>query len=209
VFITDILIVITDTQTLANGHTVEYCNLVRTALPALAAELGTTDRTLRRALSQGLLNAQRPSSRTVDLSLAERTYLRHAWPVLARLREALRTEPAVSLAVLFGSRSRGDYLPESDVDLLVELRGVANVRQLASRLSEKLGVRVQLVTLEDARKAPLLLREVLREGRVLVDRDSIWPALLGAREQVERAARREQRRIDAEFAAAFGDERAA
>jgi predicted nucleotidyltransferase len=175
----------------------------------LAAELETTDRTLRRALRQGLVNAQRPSPRTVDVALTERTYLRRAWPLLASLREALRTEPTVSLAVLFGSRARGDYYSGSDVDLLVGLRGEASPRQLASRLSEKVGLRVQLITLGDARKAPLLLREVLREGRVLVDRDRQWRTLVGEQGKVERAARREQRRVDAQFSAVFGDERAA
>jgi predicted nucleotidyltransferase len=182
---------------------------MRTALPELAAELKTTDRTLRRALGQGLVNAQRPSPRTVDVSLAERTYLRRTWPLLAGLREALRTEPTVSLAVLFGSRARGNYSARSDVDLLVGLRDEPRPRQLASRLSQKLGLRVQLVTLEDARKAPLLLREVLREGRILVDRDRQWRSLLREKEQVERAARREQRRVAAQFSAVFGDERAA
>jgi predicted nucleotidyltransferase len=195
---------------IANGHTISYCGeLMRTALPELAAELETTDRTLRRALRQGLVNARRPSPRTVDVSLAERTYLRRAWPLLRGLREALRTEPTVSLAVLFGSRARGDYSAGSDVDLLVGLRDEANARHVASRLSEKLGLRVQLVSLEDARRAPLLLREVLREGRVLIDRDREWRSLLREKEQVERAARREQRRVDAQFSAVFGDERAA
>lgn len=183
--------------------------MMRIVLPQLAAELQTTDRTLRRALQQGLVHAERPSPRTVDLSIAERAYLRRAWPLLSSLREALRTEPAVSSAVLFGSRARGDDYARSDVDLLVSLRDGANRRQLASRLSERLGLRVQLVTLEDAREAPLLLAEVMREGRVVVDRDGLWPALLRERQQVERAARRERRRIDAEFSAVFGGERAA
>jgi predicted nucleotidyltransferase len=182
---------------------------MRTALPQLAAELRTTDRTLRRALQQGLVHAERPSPRTVDVSIAERTYLRRAWPLLSRLRETLRTEPAVSLAVLFGSRARGDDYAQSDVDLLVRLRPGANRRELASRLSERLGLQVQLATFEDAQDAPLLLAEVMREGRVVVDRDCLWPALLRDRQQVERAARRERRRIDGQFAAVFGSERAA
>lgn len=182
---------------------------MRTALPQLAAELRTTDRTLRRALQQGLVHGERPSPRTVDISIAERTYLRRAWPLLSSLREALRTEPAVSLAVLFGSRARGDDYARSDVDLLVSLRDGANRRELISRLSERLGLRIQLVPLEDAQEAPLLLAEVMREGRVVVDRDQVWPALLREKQQVERAATRERRRIDAEFSALFGRERAA
>jgi predicted nucleotidyltransferase len=111
--------------------------------------------------------------------------------------------------VLFGSRARGDEHARSDVDLLVSLRDGANRGQLASRLSERLGLRVQLVTLEDAREAPLLLAEVIREGRVVVDRNGLWPALLRETQQIERAATRERRRIDAEFSAVFGGERAA
>lgn len=136
--------------------------------------------------------------------MAERSYLRRAWPLLARLRELLRTEPEVSLAVLFGSWARGDAHDASDVDLLVSLRARGNARRVASRLSDKLGRRVQLVTLDDARGAPLLLREVLREGRVLVDRDGVWSVLVRDRERIERAARRERRLINDAFEAAFG-----
>ena len=135
--------------------------------------------------------------------MAERAYLHRAWPLLAGLREALRTEPALSLAVLFGSRARGDDHPGSDVDLLVCLRGAANRREIASRLAERLGLRVQIVTLDDAKSAPLLLAEVMREGRVLIDRTGEWPDLLRQRNRIDRAAERERRRIDHEFAATF------
>jgi predicted nucleotidyltransferase len=106
--------------------------------------------------------------------------------------------------VLFGSRSRGDDHADSDVDLLVSVREGERRRALASRLSEKLGLRVELVTLEDAQEAPLLFAEVVREGRVVVDREGLWPRVLRDRERVERAARRERHRIDAEFSAVFG-----
>lgn len=182
---------------------------MRTALPELAAELHTTDRTLRRALDEGLVNARRPTPRTLDLPVSERAYLRRTWPVLARLREALRTEPSVSLAVLFGSRARGDDTATSDIDILVQLRGPKNVRRLASRLSAKVGSHVQLVTLEDAWAAPLLLREVIRDGRVLVDREGEWQRVRHRRTQVERAARQAERDVDTRFAALFGGERVA
>ncbi len=176
---------------------------MRTNLAELADELETTDRTLRRAVQQGLLRGHRPSPRTLDLQLAERVYARRAWPLLSSLREALRTEPAVSTAVLFGSRARGDDHPLSDIDLLVHLRGDVDPHEIATRLSERGGHRVQVVLLEDARQKPLLLAEIIREGRVLVDRDGTWPALLAERSRIERAARRERRRIDERFAAAF------
>ena len=178
---------------------------MRAALPALASELGTTDRTLRRALRQGLVRGARPSPRVVDISVGERAYLRRTWPLLSRLRELLRTEPAVSLAVLFGSRARGDQVSASDVDILVALRRDTSLPALAARLGEKLGLRVQLVTLADAASAPLLLAEIVREGRVLIDRDHAWPGLQRERSRIELAARRERGRIDAAFAATFGD----
>lgn len=172
-------------------------------LSTLAAELGTTDRTLRRAVEQGLLRAHRPSPRKLEMSVKEREFLRRSWPLLSRLREALRTEPAVSYAVLFGSRARGDVHSRSDVDVLVELREAADKRALASRLSRRLGLRVQLVTREEAEETPLLLREILREGRVLVDREASWPRLKKRAPSVEKAAHRERLRVEREFAESF------
>jgi predicted nucleotidyltransferase len=173
-------------------------------LQDLAAELQTTDRTLRRAVAQGLLRAERPSPRTLDVSLAERVYLRRSWPLLSSLREALRTEPHVSFAVLFGSRARGEGSDTSDVDLLVALRKGADRWVLADRLSERVGVDVQIVDLEDALQAPLLLAEAVREGRVLVDRNAVWPSLMCRLPRLERDAARERARIAEEFERAFG-----
>ena len=172
-------------------------------LTALAAELATTDRTLRRAVAQGLLRAERPSPRKLELSVEERVYLRRSWPLLSELRQALRTEPAVAFAALFGSAARGELHSGSDVDLLVELRKDAGWRELASRLSESVGSDVQIVALEDARRAPLLLVEVLSEGRVLVDRERLWPCLQAQRAKVERAAARERDRVEREFSDLF------
>jgi predicted nucleotidyltransferase len=149
---------------------------MRTRLVELAAELGTTDRTLRRALQQGLVRARRDSPRTLDVAASERAYLRRAWALLSSLRRALRTEPGVTLAVLFGSRARGDDRPGSDVDLLLDLRAGTDRRAVAARLSDQTGLRVRVLTLDDAWRAPLVLAEVLRDGRALVDRDAQWPA---------------------------------
>jgi len=177
---------------------------METNLQDLAVELQTTDRTLRRAIVQGLIRTERPSPRTLDISLAERVYLRRSWPLLSTLRDALRTEPAVSFAALFGSRARGEEHDESDVDLLVALRDGADRRALARRLEERVAARVQLVELGDALDAPLLLAEVVREGRVLVDREAVWEQLMRWRRRIERAAARERRRIDREFEQVFG-----
>lgn len=47
---------------------------------------------------------------------------------------------------------------------------------------------VDLVSLEAAQADPLLLDAVLRGGRVLVDRDGEWPAMLAEQARVARVA---------------------
>ena len=173
-------------------------------LLALAAELGTTDRTLRRSVAQGLVRAERPSPRKVEIPVKEREFLRRSWALLSQLRQAFRTEPAVSFAALFGSAARGEMHAGSDVDVLVALRDGADRRALASRLSQRVGRNVQLVSLDDAQRAPLLLAEALREGRVLVDREQRWPRLQRQRSKIERGAALERARVDREFSELFG-----
>jgi predicted nucleotidyltransferase len=172
-------------------------------LPQLAVDLSTTDRTLRRAFAEGLIHGERPSPRTVDLPLSERVYLTAAWPLLAELRAGLRTEPSVRLAVLFGSQARGDARPASDIDLLVRTKEGARLREVVPRLEAKVGRSLHAVTVTEAQRSPLLLAEVLRDGRVLIDRDDAWPDLMRSRSRVERDARLERKRVDEAFAAAF------
>lgn len=177
---------------------------MRMNLQGLATELQTTDRTLRRAVAQGLFRAERPSPRTLDISLAERAYVRRSWPLLSSLRDALRTEPSVSFVALFGSCARGGAHDASDIDLVVLFREGGDQWALADRLSKRVGAAVQIVALDDALAAPLLLAEVVREGRVLVDRKSVWPRLMRRLPRIERDAARERRRIADEFERAFG-----
>lgn len=79
-----------------------------TVLAALAHDIGVSERTLRRAVNDGTLRGSRPSPRSLDLPLSERSYARRAWPLLAALRTALRTEPNVRFALLFGSAATGE-----------------------------------------------------------------------------------------------------
>jgi predicted nucleotidyltransferase len=122
---------------------------------------------------------------------------------LFNLREALRTEPSVELVVLFGSRARGDHHEHSDVDLLVSTRGKQAVRKFAARLSRRLELPVQVVTLDDAKANARLFAEVLREGRVLIDRSGTWPGLKRRYGSVARAAGLERDNIRNRFDAAF------
>jgi predicted nucleotidyltransferase len=161
-----------------------------TVLDDLARELGLSERTLRRAVASGAIRAERPSPRRLRLSEGEREWVLRHWPTVAKLREELRTEPSVRLAVLFGSSARGRQHRRSDVDLLVELDAPSRDRlaRLEERLSSAAAREVRLVSARDAQESPGLLADALRDGRVLVDRDGLWARLKRREPSVRRAA---------------------
>jgi predicted nucleotidyltransferase len=163
------------------------------SLRSLALDLGLPERTVRRAAAEGLIHGQRVSPHKYRTTAREREYLRRHWPLLTELRALLRTEPNVALAVLYGSYAVGATRPGSDVDLLVELReeDIGRLADLSGRLSAALGRDVQTVRLVDARRSPTLLRDVLAQGRVLVDRERRWSALKRSEARVRREAERE------------------
>lgn len=167
-----------------------------TELELLAAQIGANERTLRRAFNDGALRAERPTPRTLKMGSAEKRYLRRSWKLLAALREALRTEQNVRFALLFGSAARGDDTPSSDIDLLVEMRDPSLIRiaDLTEKLEVLLGRRVDIVALDQARGNPLLLAQALDEGRVLVDREDLWPPLRDETEVLAKRARDGARR---------------
>ncbi|HEX3391067.1 MAG TPA: nucleotidyltransferase domain-containing protein, partial [Solirubrobacteraceae bacterium] len=126
------------------------------------------------------------------------------------LRAALRTEPNVSLAVLFGSVARGDDYAGSDVDVLVGLRepGLKNLVAMTRRLDRRTELPLEVVALEDALRRPALMVEILRDGRVLVDRDGTWQKLraevadFDAQARERRGLLAERARVAAEMFAA-------
>lgn len=166
-------------------------------LDLVAEEVGASGRTLRRAATRGLIRAQRPSDRRFVVQAAELAYVRRQWPLLRSLLEALRKQPNTRLAVLFGSVARGDDRPDSDLDLLVRLR--RDDSQTRAELVDVLEAasvrRIQLVSLAQAEEAPLLLADVLADGRVLVDRDGDWTRLERRRRWIARRARAEDERL--------------
>jgi hypothetical protein len=172
-----------------------------TELDLLAADLGASGRSLRRAAARGLIRLRRPSPYTVEISGDERRYIRTHWPLLRALTTALRTEHNVRLAVLYGSAARGDDRPGSDVDLIVALadrgRGLPLAR-LAVKLEALLGRPVQIVSLGEAQSSPALLAESVRDGRVIADREGIWERL----RRDERELARRAAEADAELQAA-------
>jgi predicted nucleotidyltransferase len=164
---------------------------VRSTLPIIATELGADERTLRRAVSRGAIRCRRPGQRRLQLAPGERDYLHDHWPILSALSAALRTEPSVRLAVLYGSVARGDDAPASDVDLLVDLRAdtARGASALARRLGQAIGREVDVARFQRVReRSPLLLAQAIDEGRVIVDRDGRWPGLRAQRRQIGQAA---------------------
>jgi predicted nucleotidyltransferase len=148
-------------------------------LTSLAQEVAVDERTLRRAVNQGTLRATRLGPRTLELPLSERTYVRRSWPLISALRAALRTESNVRFALLFGSTATGADTPESDVDVLVDLRDASfeRVIDLSTKLRGLVGRPVDVVELYDAESEPAFLAQAVADGRVLVDRDGLWPRL--------------------------------
>jgi predicted nucleotidyltransferase len=159
----------------------------------LATDLRTSDRTIRRAVANGLIRARRPSARRLRIAPGEREYLRRHWSLLASLLRVLRSERGVRAAVLFGSAARGDDEAASDVDVLVSLRAGTPLAlaALEERLSRATGRVVEVVRLAPDTD-PVLIAQALHEGRVLVDRESEWKAIASARDDWERAARSAQ-----------------
>jgi predicted nucleotidyltransferase len=162
-----------------------------------ARKLVCSERTLRRYVNVGLLRGRRVAGGRLELSRAEEDYARRHWALLSRLMGALRTERDVRLAVLFGSTATGEDTPFSDVDLLVAHRrlGWRTQVDLRMRLRHALGRAVDVVMLEQGETIPSLLADVLREGRVLVDRDGLWSALLQRRDEILAAGAHEDELI--------------
>jgi predicted nucleotidyltransferase len=116
--------------------------------------------------------------------LQEASYLRDHWALLSQLRAALRTEPRVVAALLFGSMALGTDTPASDVDLAVAIDGdhdLTYLYRLQRRLSARIGRRIDLFDLEDLIVQPELLVSVMDEARPVVDRTHVWPRLRAAR----------------------------
>jgi predicted nucleotidyltransferase len=150
-----------------------------TGLTLLAEEVGVNERTLRRAVSQGTLRGRRPTPRKLELPLREREYVRRSWRTLSTLRAALRTEQNVRFALLFGSAATGIDTPTSDIDILVEMRDPSFERtvDLGTKLTRLTGRTVDVVELNEAEAEPAFLAQIVADGRVLVDREGLWPRL--------------------------------
>lgn len=171
----------------------------------LACELDVSDRTLRRAVSRELLRGARRSANRLEISPRERAYVRGHWGLLQALVAALRTEPGVEAAVLFGSVAKGTDRADSDVDLAIALRREAStsVPALERRLTRTIGRPVHVVRLQDALADGGFALEIVDHGRPLTDRGEVWASLLRRRAGLVRKARAQAAAREREMAAAW------
>jgi predicted nucleotidyltransferase len=174
-----------------------YAGHMGLVLGRSANRVGCSERTLRRYINGGLLRGRRVAGGQLELSHAEEAYLRGHRALLGKLMATLRTERDVRLAVLFGSTATGEDTTVSDVDLLIVHRRSGGMVQagLCVRLRRALGTPVDVVMLEQAEAQPSLLADVMREGRVLVDRDDLWGVLQERRDKILAAGAREDEQI--------------
>jgi predicted nucleotidyltransferase len=164
------------------------------ALAEAAQGLQCSERTLRRYVNEGLLRGERGGRQELRLPYGEERYLGRHWEILSGLRRALRTEPSVRLAVLYGSTATGEDRPDSDIDLLIDhaTGDLEELVELRRRLQVRVGRPVHLLPLTDAEHFPSLLTDVLREGRVVVNRSDAWRRLGRGREKLLRQAAAEE-----------------
>ena len=119
----------------------------------------------------------------------------------ARLHGVLSEVPEVGAAYLFGSRAGSGGRLDSDVDVAVLFRpevDAARRFQLRCELGERLASaagteRADVVDLEAA--PPLLAREVLRHGRLLLSRDEAARVAVVARQTMRYIDTRPLRRV--------------
>ena len=91
--------------------------------------------------------------------------------MFAQVREILRSEQNLRLAIGYGSMATGNVRPDSDLDLGVLFDQPLTAQQkmdLAGRLEQALLRTVDLVDLSTA--SAILLRQILCKGRVLLQR---------------------------------------
>lgn len=158
----------------------------------LARELGTTDRTLRRVADGGAVTGRKSRGGHWRFPPQEREWLRSHWSLVSQLRSALRAEPSVRAAILFGSTAVGTDHASSDVDLIVDLAGddPLALGRLRRRLTRKLGRRFDLFRLADLEAEPEILVPLLDHARPIVDRDFVWPRVLRRRRRLKVQAER-------------------
>jgi len=100
-------------------------------------------------------------------------------PVLDEMTRRIIDRFQPEKILLFGSRARGDFRPDSDYDLLVVLKTCPSRRRLAVDLRSELAdlpagkdilVAESAEVEADSSHCPVIIRSALKEGQVLYER---------------------------------------
>ena len=174
----------------------------------LATSLHAPRRTLERLSALGAVRTHHRSSGHRPLMAGEDAWLLAHYPLLRALREAFRREPSVSLALLFGSQAKGQDIPQSDLDLVVDLPSGdrSALSALRDRLEQKLARPIDIFLLSDLQREPAALLAILEHARPIIDRTSWWVSLprhrrsLKSRLHVQQVTESRARRAWAEVA---------
>ena len=128
------------------------------------------------------------------MPVVEEEWLRGHWQVVSGLRRALRSEPSVRAALLFGSVAKGTDTPASDIDVIVDMQGdnQMELRGLRRRLARKLGRSIDLFLLSDLEAEPERLLPIVSHARPIVDRVGTWQRLSQQRRVLRGRALRRQ-----------------
>ncbi len=92
---------------------------------------------------------------------------------LNSVRDALRRQPDIELACVFGSFAEGRQTPESDIDVAIAAREPIDAQRrlaLNDAIANAAGRPVDLVDLH--RAGPLVLTQALTRGKRIIKRDS-------------------------------------
>ncbi len=145
-------------------------------LSALARTFKQNAMTLRRRLKEleerNVLDHERQGKNDIYMvkrTLEADTYLKIAEherfirtiqdPTLRELAQTIAQDERIKLAILFGSRARGDHTPDSDIDLYINTKKVKDeYEKRFSGLAVKTG--------EFSRKSPLI-REIIKHHVIL------------------------------------------
>jgi predicted nucleotidyltransferase len=103
--------------------------------------------------------------------MSEIATIDHGLPAYAveRLRNAFRQWPGIEAVILYGSRAKGDYRPNSDIDLCVvgESLGVKELLQLDTAIDDLLLPWKVDLSLKHQIEDPDLLAHIERVGTPL------------------------------------------
>ena len=169
----------------------------------IAAEHDLSPALLAAWARTGAIRAVEDPGGAIDIPGSEANWMRsHA--ELTRVLWRISVERELDTLVLFGSTARGEDIASSDVDLLAASAEQSDLRsrlRLQGTLSERLGQRVDITSLDDIDDSPSVVLSALVDGRVIRDATGRWKAIQSRRSEIVSAAAAQRVDLDHRHAA--------